>query len=230
MQELDRKEFWNARAGLGARSGTNDTGAKQIEVETILNAIPAGSRVVDFGCGAGETLVRLAVDKDCSGVGMDYADAMLQTARKAALGCGVGNMLDFVFGQLPEVGIPGGKFDYALTERALINLDTPEAQFNAIESILSHVRPGGRYLMIENSQQGLEQVNYWRERLGLSRIESPWHNLYLDEQCIPLWEKQLDGKAKLVSVSSPTSTYYLCSRVVVAKLAQDAGEEPRYDH
>ena len=45
------------------------------ELELIAEMVPAGSRVLDLGCGSGELLAHLQQHKGCSGYGVEIADA-----------------------------------------------------------------------------------------------------------------------------------------------------------
>lgn len=44
------------------------------DMELIAELVPAGSRVLDLGCGSGELLAYLAEKKGCSGYGVEIAD------------------------------------------------------------------------------------------------------------------------------------------------------------
>ena len=41
------------------------------DLDVIADLVPAGSRVLDLGCGNGELLARLQRDKGCSGYGIE---------------------------------------------------------------------------------------------------------------------------------------------------------------
>ena len=46
-------------------------------MEMIAELVPAGSRVLDLGCGTGALLAYLQEHKGCSGYGVELADANL---------------------------------------------------------------------------------------------------------------------------------------------------------
>jgi hypothetical protein len=80
--------------------------------------------------------------------------------------------------------------------------------------------------MCENSQDGLDQINSLRQRVGLSGITPPWHNRYLRDA--ELEQASFPG-TKLEGVNTYSSTYYFLSRIVNAWLAAQGGREPDYD-
>ena len=50
------------------------------DLDVIASLVPAGSRVLDLGCGRGELLAHLIETKGCSGYGIEIDDANLQAS------------------------------------------------------------------------------------------------------------------------------------------------------
>jgi SAM-dependent methyltransferase len=119
-----------------------------------------------------------------------------------------------------------GEFDIIYTERVIINLMSWDAQKKAIINILSMLKPNGMFLMCENSEDGLNEINNWRAALNLKSIEMPWHNRYLKDSEIS--EIRI-ADVSLEEIDYYSSTYYLLSRVLNAALARDSGLEPSYE-
>ena len=216
MTKETKLEFWNSRAALGEVAGTFDFPLKNLELKIVLETVPAGVSVLDVGCGNGETLLQLALEKGCSGVGIDFSEKMIESANASNKAAGCSDRVSFQVGSVPALPADLGEFEYAISERCLINLDSEASQHQAFLNIMSHVKPGGRYLMVESSIQGLERTNELRVGLDLERMDPPWHNVFIDEQAVPGWATNDFLLEKVVPFSS---TYHFLSRVVYASLA-----------
>ncbi len=55
------------------------------DLELIADLVPAGSRVLDLGCGSGELLAHLIRTRGCSGYGIELADANVQAALRRGI-------------------------------------------------------------------------------------------------------------------------------------------------
>ncbi len=55
------------------------------DLELIADLVPAGSRVLDLGCGEGELLAHLRDRKGCTGYGIELADANVQACVKRGI-------------------------------------------------------------------------------------------------------------------------------------------------
>lgn len=81
--------------------------------------------------------------------------------------------------------------------------------------------------MCESSLDGLQKINFLREKLNLEPITPPWHNRYFPDENIA--ELQNFAPIQLVEVNNFSSTYYFLSRVLNAALAAQANQMPSYD-
>lgn len=221
-----KKEFWNQRAQMGFTAGTNDFMLKKLELDLILSRASERSTVLDVGCGNGDTMVELAKRKHCTGVGLDFAENMVDEATKASTAAGYGDKLRFIRATLPELPTDLGEFDLVVSERCLINLNSEADQHDAFKKIMRCVRPGGIFLMIECSVEGQDRINDIRAPLGLELMEAPWHNNFFKEATVRSWAT---SEFALEEEYPFASTYYYLSRIVYARLAADKGEELKYD-
>ena len=118
-------------------------------------AVRPGDRVVDVGCGFGDTAILLAdrVGPAGSVLGMDCCDAFLAFGRRDAAAPGVGNVA-FVEADVQQYPFHG-EFDFCFSRFGTQFFENPVA---ALRNMRSSLRPGGTMTMI-----------VWR---GLD--ENPW--------------------------------------------------------
>lgn len=220
-------DYWNTPEALTANK--RDRILKELEIRAIGQYVKDGMRVLDAGCGDGETLERLKVGftGPCM-MGIDGSVAMLQAAH-ARLEDGLGADLECC--DLRDVVAWAGnrRWDLIYTERCLINLPTWEVQAQAIRDCCALLKPGGQFVMCEHSQDGLDETNEWRAKLNLPAIVPPSHNRYLRDAEVYGYGALWDGPGDDVTIQDFAGLYYFLSRIVNAKLAADVGQEPSYD-
>jgi SAM-dependent methyltransferase len=206
------KEHWDLRAELGERAGTDDLIAKRLEQWALWDAMPDEGRVLEIGCGLGET-ARMVARRLPNLTAIDNSDKMILQASRDAPD------IDFRVGELFDIE---GEWDVIYTQRCLINIEDQEQAF---QTIADHLAPNGRYLSVECSQDGLDAINSMRVAADLPKISPPysWHKYLRDSDLSEI--ECLD----LLECREFSSTYYYLSRVINAALAKAHGEEPRYD-
>jgi 2-polyprenyl-3-methyl-5-hydroxy-6-metoxy-1,4-benzoquinol methylase len=223
---MEVRSFWNKQANLGFGAGSRDLIAKQLEIEAISSYISDSFDILDFGCGNGITAMELARRFKCQILGMDFAEEMIQSAKKISREMVFKGSVDFQVGEIQSLKSHNRQYDIIYTERMVINLPDWESQKEAILLLLSLLKPGGMYLMCENSQDGLDKINQFRKQINLPEIIPPWHNRYLKDEEI---NNFYPPDTSLEKIDFYSSTYYFLSRIINAKLAQIEGHEPDYD-
>jgi SAM-dependent methyltransferase len=114
--------------------------------EVALDAHPPrpGDRVLDIGCGFGDTTLRLAgLIGDGVVIGVDVADPFLEIAREEAAAAGVGNV-DYRVGDAQVVDLDG-PFDYVFSRMGVMFFANPVA---ALRNIRVAMAPGARLCMV----------------------------------------------------------------------------------
>lgn len=226
-QAPSRREFWNSRANLGLAAGTNDLGLKTLEMQHISALLEGCDSVLDAGLGNGVTAVSvLRQYPQLTVYGFDYSEAMVQEARRLSIREGVDDRLKVSVGNLTSPPFSPGSFDAAYTERSLINLDSAAEQQRAIAALAGIVRPFGRLILCESFREGLDEINTYRNAIGLDPIVEPWHNHYLSLTDL---EANLPDSLEVQEVSNFSSTYYFLSRVINAWQSRCDGRDPSYD-
>ncbi len=129
--------------------------------ETVFPMLPvrSGDRVLDVGCGFGDTAIELArrVGPEGSVLGVDCCDAFLDLARRDA--AAVGN-LRFARADA-EIALPANAFDFVFARFGTMFFANPVA---GLRNMRRALRPGGRMTHI-----------VWRRR-----EDNPWLNMARD--------------------------------------------------
>lgn len=120
-----------------------------------------GDRVLDVGCGFGDTAIRLAelVAPGGQVVGVDCCDAFLDYARRDAGARELTN-LDFLRGDA-EIALPTGEYDFVFSRFGTMFFANPVA---GLRNMRTALRPGGRMVHI-----------VWRDR-----ADNPWLSMARD--------------------------------------------------
>jgi SAM-dependent methyltransferase len=114
-----------------------------------------GDRVLDIGCGFGDTTQQLAalVGPEGEAVGVDVSEPFIEASIAEAKEAGVENV-DFFAGDVQVMDL-GGPYDYAFSRMGVMFFANP---VQALRNIRESLRPGGRFV-----------ASVWRRKL-----DNPW--------------------------------------------------------
>ena len=233
------KEYWELRAKevQGKPSATtNDVFLRELEIRTLVTTIkqfniPSDSSAIDIGCGDGYSTLNVA--QQLEGIrflGIDYSESMINSALQRLESmpefC---KRVSFFVGDATLIAekFNPSSFDIAITDRCLINLESPEIQYDVIRQIYSILKPGGYYIAIENFVEGNEAMNAIRNSIGLPEIPIRWHNLYFKQSEFVEKTQQIFEDVQIIDFSS---SYYFATRVIYSKMCQMRNEQPDYYH
>lgn len=163
-QDTDFVRFWNevlAPKFIRFKHILVDGLSRHSEAVFPTLPVAAGDRVLDVGCGFGDTALRLAeaVGSDGQVVGVDCCDVFLDYAREQACVKGMKN-LAFVRADA-EKSLPKHEFDFVFARFGTMFFANPVA---GLRNMRLALRPGGRMVHI-----------VWRER-----GDNPWLSMAKD--------------------------------------------------
>ena len=153
-----------------------DNNLHKIEIDTVCKYLRTKDSLADIGCGNGEATVEYA-KKVHKCLGMERSSNLRQKAQENASKSGLGN-ISIQPGDLLDLSGLSEEFDVIVTQRSLINLSSWEDQQKAILNIHRALKPGGRYIMIENTNDAFLALNDMRGEVGLDPIPQHWHNRF----------------------------------------------------
>lgn len=144
----DQKEFWNGQGGSSWVSGQEemDRFLAPFTEQLMVHAAPAdGQRVLDIGCGTGDTSLRAASAVGAAGAvhGVDISQPMLELARTRAKDARVAHAT-FALGDA-QTDTLGDAADLVISRFGVMFFEQPVAAF---KNIHAHTKPGGRMVFV----------------------------------------------------------------------------------
>jgi 2-polyprenyl-3-methyl-5-hydroxy-6-metoxy-1,4-benzoquinol methylase len=112
--------------------------------------LPAGSKIIDLGCGPGLLSLDLARQGYC-GVGLDAAAAMVRRCRLQAGAAGIAHFWQYGVGDIEAIPFKAGLFDAAICAGAIEYLPNDERFVSEVARVL---KPSGRFLLCVTNKFG----------------------------------------------------------------------------
>jgi ubiquinone/menaquinone biosynthesis C-methylase UbiE len=194
-----------------------DSNLHELEIAAALRYLEPRDVIADVGCGNGDATVRYAA-KVRSCVGLELSAHMRGLAEKAARTAGVTNVTFREFDILqPE--IPEAEFDAVVSQRMLINLASWQDQQRGLRNLHRMLKPGGRAILIENTNDAFRAMNDLRHDVGLSPVPQHWHNRFFDHDELLTFAR---GGFQLLHFQD-FGLYYLLTRVYTQLFAAFEG-------
>jgi len=193
MELDDIKKFWDENAKTNTTSilsTTKTSTIKKLEIDAFYRAIRNLSdtdktgRLLEVGCGNGHNLFGLKqLLPNLEFQGVDYSEDMIDAAQKiniekydSEIEFSVADAL-----KIPNEKLKSHTYDFVITNRMLINLNSWSLQQKALRNICKLLSDGGSLIIIENFVNSYANQNEARELIGLpSRVPDPY-NKFLDE-------------------------------------------------
>jgi SAM-dependent methyltransferase len=219
--------FWTDRVrryGTDPKSNTNDRWLREVEISSVQKVLDRyrPRRVLDFGCANGYTTRRLAeAYPDILFVGVDLNENMITAAKEVSLP----QNLSFCCGNVLVEDI-AQDLDLILSIRAFQNIETLDSQIRVVDRLHDMLAANGFLFFIESYVDGYEQLNLDRAHIGLPALPIHSHLTLLTEA----FDERLGKIMDCVEKGSPSSVYYLITRLVYSKLASLNNESIDYDH
>jgi len=143
-----QREYWNSKVGEEwARQAdrTDKMFAPLTQAAFSKLDLQAGERVLDIGCGAGETALTAARQVGSAGhvVGVDLSQPLLALGQQRAQASDVN--IDFIEADAGAEPIAGAPFDAAFSRFGVMFFEDPPAAFARIRT---NLRPGGRMVFV----------------------------------------------------------------------------------
>jgi len=176
MKLEEIKRYWESSGesndfGSMVTPTSRDPYLGELERENILRHLVNGDTCLEIGCGDAFHTVHYA-KKVNQLFGIDVADSLINVAERRVqqerldnINLLVGSVLDI------ELKFKGKKFDYAISQRCLINLPTWELQKDAIFQVHQLLKDQGIFLLTEGFQDNLDELNSVREEFNLPAIK-----------------------------------------------------------
>jgi SAM-dependent methyltransferase len=170
-------EYWN-RANV---ESMYDKHLLKSEIDLIRRHIPDSAKVLDAGCGEGEGTCVYCQIPGATVQAVDFSGTRLAKAAER-----LGKRDNVTLKKVDFLGSYDLDRDYnaIVSQRFLINLVEWRLQQKVLSDLASRLAKGGKLILLEGSQQGVDELNHLRVLLGLEPVPVKWHNLFLNDQAL----------------------------------------------
>lgn len=210
---------------FGGMPGSVNRHFHKWQTEMVLESISVGGNptILDVGCGYGRISIEIKrrLPKACV-IGMDVSNYYIKMYKETTQCSGF-------IGEVQNIPSRYGRFDYIVCVTVLMYLDKADLAAG-ISSLLRHLKPGGKLILIENDYSG--QRVQMASRL-LSRMKKQRSRGYTGGRCFRKNEldnliKRTGGKI-LFEKRLPATTVCLIPMWAIGTLLADRALQPLLD-
>jgi len=145
----EQRSYWNQQAGpvwVAHQERLDRQIRPHGELALTILAAKPGERVLDLGCGCGDSSLSLAAQVNPGGqvLGLDLSEPMLERARERAAAAGLSNA-SFRVADAQTAALEPASFDAAFSRFGVMFFADPVAAFRNVRGAL---RPGGRLAFV----------------------------------------------------------------------------------
>jgi SAM-dependent methyltransferase len=176
------------------------------EIRIIKANLQPNSKILDAGCGEGEGTYEYSKIPEVIIHAADFSEVRL---KKAA-----GRLIESENVQLKKIDFLSrysldDDYDFIISQRFLINLMEWRLQSKVLSDFMQRLKPGGKLILLEGSQIGVDELNCFRALWGLEPISVKWHNLFFDDNVLISFMKQ--NRFELIDQKG-LGSYFLLTR------------------
>ena len=154
--------------GLWGPSTRNATEGLAHAIETLVRGCRVGpnQHVLDAGCGVGATAISLAQKYGVRVTGLTNCQPHVEVATEQAAKRGVGDLVEFMYGDFMSLPFPEGSFDVVLNQESFIYAVDKAAYLRGVNRVL---KPGGRWQALDVVRRGALASDEHRDLVAVLR-------------------------------------------------------------
>lgn len=218
------REFWDEKAecfGPSIQATLGEIYLRKLEIRTMYNILARQKPplVLEIGCGNGFSTFVYAKKLPYSKIfAVDYSERLLDVAKRHYSR----ENIEYQLWDVTETEIfpfDTKEFDVIFSQRVIQNLTSWNEQKEVIKDLLNRLKSTGVLVLMECSEEGVEQLNTLRLKTGREPIKGiiPWHNTFIKDSSL-----REEFYSSLVKIGYFSSTYMFLTRIISSRLAKIA--------